>query len=31
MIDGRQCLVIPVDDHIEVNGLNVRTMKIKTE
>ena len=26
-----QCLVIPVDDHIEVNGLNVRTMKIKTE
>ena len=29
MIDGRQCLVIPVDDHIEVNGLNVRTMKIK--
>ena len=31
MIDGRQCLVIPVDDHIEVNGLHVRTMKIKTE
>ncbi len=31
MIDGRQCLVIPVDDHIEWNGLNVRTMKIKTE
>ena len=30
-IDGRQSLVIPVDDHIEVNGLNVRTMKIKTE
>ncbi|MCC2254782.1 DUF4317 domain-containing protein [Ruminococcus sp. CLA-AA-H200] len=27
MIDGRQCLVIPVDDHIEVNGINVRTMK----
>lgn len=27
MIDGRQCLVIPVDDHIEVNGVNVRTMK----
>lgn len=29
MIDGRQCLVIPVDDHIEVNGINVRTMKVK--
>ena len=27
MIDGRQCLVIAVDDHIEVNGINVRTMK----
>ena len=27
IIDGRQCLVIPVDDHIEVNGMNVRTMK----
>ena len=27
MIDGRQCLVIPVDDHIEINGINVRTMK----
>jgi len=26
MIDGRQCLVIPVD---EVNGINVRTMKVK--
>lgn len=30
MIDGRQCLVIPVDDHIEVNGINVRTMKVKS-
>mgnify|MGYP000099092525 CR=1 FL=1 len=29
IIDGRQCLVIPVDDHIEVNGINVRTMKMK--
>ncbi len=29
IIDGRQCLVIPVDDHIEVNGINVRTMKVK--
>ena len=27
IIDGRQCLVIPVDDHIEVNGINVRTMR----
>lgn len=27
IIDGRQCLVIPVDDHIEVNGIHVRTMK----
>lgn len=28
MIDGRQCIVIPVDDHIEVNGMNVRTLKM---
>lgn len=27
IIDGRQCLVIAVDDHIEVNGINVRTTK----
>lgn len=27
VIDGRQCLVIPVDDHIEVNGINVRTIR----
>lgn len=27
MIDGRQCIVIPVDDHIEVNGINVKTLK----
>lgn len=27
VIDGRQCLVIAVDDHIQVNGLNVRTIK----
>lgn len=26
IIDGRQCLVIAVDDHIEVNGINVRTI-----
>ena len=24
IIDGRRCLVIPVDDHIEVNGINVQ-------
>lgn len=28
VIDGRQCLVIAVDDHIEVNGVNVRTLKL---
>ena len=28
-IDGRQCLVIAVDNHIEVNGVNVRTLKRK--
>lgn len=27
MIDGRQCIVIAVDDHIEVNGVYVRTLK----
>ena len=27
VIDGRQCLVIAVDDHIEVNGVSVRTLK----
>ena len=26
IIDGRQCLVIAVDDHIEVNGISVRTI-----
>ena len=26
LIDGRQCLIITVDDHIEVNGVNVRTL-----
>lgn len=29
VIDGRQCLVIAVDDHIEVNGVNVRILKRK--
>ena len=27
MIDGKKCLVIPVDDYIEVNGISVLTMK----
>lgn len=27
IIDGRQCLVIPVDDRVEVNGISVRTMR----
>ena len=30
IIDGRRCLVIPVDDHIEVNGINVRTISRKS-
>ena len=30
IIDGRQCLVIPVDDHIEVKGINVRTISRKS-
>lgn len=25
-IDGKQCLVIEVDDHVEVNGVAVRTI-----
>ena len=31
IIDGRQCLVIPVDDHIEVNGISVRTISRRPE
>lgn len=27
IIDGRQCLVIAVDDHIQVNGIDVKTIK----
>ena len=27
VIDGRTCLVIPVDEHIEVNGMTVSTIK----
>ena len=30
IIDGRQCLVIPVDDHIEVNGISVRTIRAQS-
>lgn len=29
IIDGKQCLVIAVSDHIEVNGVNVRTISAK--
>lgn len=29
-IDGRQCFVITVDDHVEINGMNVKTMKTDT-
>ena len=29
MIDGKQCLLITVDDHIEVNGVNVRTLPLQ--
>ena len=31
MIDGKQCLVITVDDHIEVNGMNVRTIRRESD
>lgn len=27
---GRQCLVIAVDDHVEVNGISVRTVPKRT-
>lgn len=27
VIDGRQCLVIAVDDHVEINGLDVWTLR----
>ncbi|SKB58726.1 protein of unknown function [Lachnospiraceae bacterium] len=26
VVDGRQCIVIAVDDHVQVNGVNVRTL-----
>ena len=28
IIDGKECLVITVNDRIEVNGVNVRTMAL---
>lgn len=27
VVDGRACIVIPVDDHIEVNGISVKPIK----
>lgn len=27
MINGRQCFVITVDDHVEINGMNVKTIR----
>lgn len=30
-INGRECFVIAVDDHVEINGLNVKTMKSHSE
>lgn len=30
-INGRQCFVITVDDHVEINGMPVRTMKRNEE
>lgn len=29
LVDGKQCLLITVDDHIEVNGVNVRTLPMQ--
>lgn len=29
LVDGKQCLLITVDDHIEVNGINVRTLPVR--
>lgn len=28
IIDGRKCIVIAVDDHIEINGVNARTISV---
>ena len=27
VIDGRQCLVIAINEHVEVNGVNVRVIQ----
>ena len=31
VIDGRTCIVIGVDDHVEINGINAKTIINKTE
>lgn len=31
LVDGKQCLLITVDDHIEVNGIQVRTLPLQEE
>lgn len=31
MINGRKCLVIAVDEYVEVNGVNVHTLSLKEE
>ena len=31
VIDGRTCIVIGVDDHVEINGINAKTVINKTE
>ena len=31
VIDGRKCLVIGVDDHVEINGISARTILKETE
>ena len=31
IIDGRTCIVIGVDDHVEINGINAKTIINKTE
>lgn len=31
VIDGKECIVITVNDHIEVNGVNVKTMNLQRD
>lgn len=31
VIDGRTCIVIGVDDHVEINGINAKTILTQTE